>query len=235
MTVVPLYMQVRESLRARIASGDLRPGTVLPSEFALADEMAVSQGTVRKALDLMVADNLVERRQGRGTYVAETTAEQALFRFFKLEEETGPAVIPTPMSEDVRERAAPDRIAARLGLAPGAPCIRVRRTRALGGQRRAFEDIYTDPARLPLHRHEGQLPNALYSHYQRAFAVSVARAQDYLTAQIAPPRVRKALDLNPGTPVLCVRRDAFDLNDSCVETRESFFVTDGLGYSVELV
>ncbi|RED11327.1 GntR family transcriptional regulator [Pontivivens insulae] len=234
MPPTPLYMQVRDRLRTRIASGDLRPGTILPSEFALADEMDVSQGTVRKALDLLVTDNLVERRQGRGTYVAETTAEQALFRFFKLEEAGGQPVIPSPVSEDVRERAAPDRIAERLGLAPDAPIVRVRRVRALGQSVAAFEDIFTDPARLPLHRHAGQLPNALYSHYQRAFSVSVARAQDYLTAQLAPPRVRKALELDEGTPVLCVRRDAFDLSDACVETRESFFVTDGLGYGVTL-
>ena len=78
----PLYKQVYDVLVRRIAEGAWRPAEALPSEQALAAELNVSQGTVRKALDALVAENLVYRRQGKGTYVAEHTQEHALFRFF---------------------------------------------------------------------------------------------------------------------------------------------------------
>ena len=61
----PLYAQVRELLRERIRSGALRPGTALPNEFALARELGVSQGTVRKALDALAAEKLLVRSPGR--------------------------------------------------------------------------------------------------------------------------------------------------------------------------
>ena len=67
----PLYAQVREQLMRRLVDGVWLPGMLLPSEMELARQLNVSQGTVRKALDSMTADNLVLRRQGRGTYVAE--------------------------------------------------------------------------------------------------------------------------------------------------------------------
>src|SRR5262249_5221027 len=67
----PLYAQVKELLIARLVRGEWRPGGVLPSEFSLAATFGVSQGTVRKALDEMAAQNLVVRRQGRGTFVAQ--------------------------------------------------------------------------------------------------------------------------------------------------------------------
>ena len=80
----PLYAQVRARMMQRLIAGQWRPGEMLPSEFRLADLFGVSQGTVRKALDALAADNVVVRRQGRGTFVAEHDQHRALFHFFHL-------------------------------------------------------------------------------------------------------------------------------------------------------
>src|SRR3546814_10554487 len=80
----PLYAQVRTLLLQRLIEGIWKPGTALPSEMQLAQELGVSQGTVRKALDDLAAENLVVRRQGRGTFVAEHDTDRALFHFFHL-------------------------------------------------------------------------------------------------------------------------------------------------------
>ena len=69
----PLYKQVYDTLIVRLADGFWKPGAALPSEFALADQLGVSQGTVRKALNQLVAENILVRRQGKGTYVSEHT------------------------------------------------------------------------------------------------------------------------------------------------------------------
>ncbi|QPH53510.1 GntR family transcriptional regulator [Pontivivens ytuae] len=234
MSDAPLYLQVRETLISRMASGALKPGTALPSEFALAGELGVSQGTVRKALDTLAADNLVLRRQGRGTFVPEATTERALFSFFRLTGENGESLIPEPVTEEIRHRPAPARIAERLGLEKGAIMIRIRRTRALMGRVAALEDIFLDPALLPIGEEDGPLPNALYTHYQRAHGLSVTRAEDFMQAVGAPAKAAKALGLAEGAPLLLARRDAFDITDRVVETRESWFLTEGLGYGVTL-
>ena len=80
----PLYQQVRDLLVRRLADGQWQPGKSIPSEHQLAQELGVSQGTVRKALDTMAAERLLVRRQGRGTFVAELTEQHILFHFFKL-------------------------------------------------------------------------------------------------------------------------------------------------------
>ena len=77
----PLYRQVYDILVRKIAEGAWKPGEMLPSEQALARELGVSHGTVRKVLDALTAENLLLRRQGKGTFVAEHNQDRALFRF----------------------------------------------------------------------------------------------------------------------------------------------------------
>src|SRR5690606_120113 len=80
----PLYVQVRDTLVRRLIDGLWQPGQLIPSEIELAREVGVSQGTIRKALDAMTTENLLVRRQGRGTYVAEPEDGRMLFQFFRL-------------------------------------------------------------------------------------------------------------------------------------------------------
>ena len=112
----PLYQQVYDAVMARIISGELAPGVMLPSEFDLAAQYAVSQGTARKALSKLELSGLVERHQGKGTFVATTTDETSLFHFFRLRQSDGAQVIPQLVSETVRKRPANAREAAALGL-----------------------------------------------------------------------------------------------------------------------
>lgn len=90
----PLYAQVEEIIRQRLIDNYWNPGEALPSEIQLAAELGVSQGTVRKALNDMVAENLLVRRQGRGTFVSEHTERRALFLFFNLVGEDGTRTMP---------------------------------------------------------------------------------------------------------------------------------------------
>src|SRR5687768_8590360 len=99
----PLYRQVRDVLVKRIAEGVWHPGQALPSETEIALDLGVSQGTVRKALDEMAADNIVIRRQGRGTYVAKHDDERILFQFFKLIPDSGERSFPDSRTQDVAQ------------------------------------------------------------------------------------------------------------------------------------
>ena len=68
-TAQPLYVQLREALTRRIATGEWPPGEAIPNEIAIGREFGLSAGTVRKALDWMEQARLVSRQQGRGTFV----------------------------------------------------------------------------------------------------------------------------------------------------------------------
>src|SRR5204862_8254338 len=73
----PLYQQIKALMTQRLQAGEWRPGEAIPSELELAARFKVSQGTVRKAIDELAAENLLVRRQGKGTFVA-THAEETI-------------------------------------------------------------------------------------------------------------------------------------------------------------
>src|SRR5215212_10884032 len=105
----PLYRQVRDVLVKRIADGVWQAGQALPSEPDIAADLGVSSGTVRKALDEMTAENLVVRRQGRGTFVARHDEARILFQFFKLARDDGERRFPESKIVEVQTGpAGPD-------------------------------------------------------------------------------------------------------------------------------
>src|SRR3954454_228000 len=88
----PLYEQIKILLTQSLQGGEWKPGEAIPSEMELAARFKVSQGTVRKAIDELATENLVVRRQGKGTFVATHAEEKIQFRFLRLmpDDEQGP-------------------------------------------------------------------------------------------------------------------------------------------------
>src|SRR5512137_2218664 len=108
----PLYLQIKAALEQSLAAGEWRPGEAIPSEIALAGRFGASQGTVRKAIDALAADNLVVRRQGKGTFVATHTEEHAsMFRFLRIRRDDGVDEQPASRLLDVRRGKATAEVA----------------------------------------------------------------------------------------------------------------------------
>ena len=112
----PLYKQVYDLLTARLVEGYWKPSQLLPSEMQLAEELGVSQGTVRKALNQMVAEKMLQRQQGKGTFVAEHTQDSDLFRFFRLREPHGEVLIQETVVLSSSRRKASKNEAEKLDL-----------------------------------------------------------------------------------------------------------------------
>lgn len=231
----PLYEQVRARILRRLIDGEWRPGTMLPSEIQLGEAFGVSQGTARKALDTLAAENLVVRRQGRGTFVAEHDTERALFHFFHMVGEGGERQLPDSEVLSCREGKATAPEADRLALLRGDPVVRIRRVRALGGVPAIFETIAVSEAMLPGIGRVGELPNTLYELYERDYGVTVARAEERLRARPADAAVAKFLCIAEGTPLLEIDRIAHSLDGTPVEWRVSLCETGTHHYQVELV
>ena len=230
----PLYQQAYDLLAVRIHKGTWRPAEALPSELALAAELGVSHGTVRKALDALVADKLLQRRQGKGTFVVEQTAEQALFQFFRICRRDGQRTTPTSSNASVSRRAATREEAKRLQLEPKADVFSVARVRAIDGEPAIRETLTVSADRFPDLDEHTPLPNTIYVLYQQAYGALVTEAQEQVMAVAATATDAKVLKVDKGAPLLKVIRIALDHQKTPLELRISYVRTDNLSYSVSL-
>ena len=231
---IPLYQRVHDAVMACIVSGDLAPGAMLPSEFDLAAQYSVSQGTARKAISKLEQSGLVERHQGKGTFVATTTPETSLFHFFRLRHDDGSQAIPQPLSESVRRRAANAKEAQVLGLQSRGAVFEIARVRCIKETPVCYETSVLNADLFPGLKDRGSLPNALYPLYQRSYGVTIVRADEQLRALEATSSVANMLAVDEGAPVLEVERRALDIVGRVVELRFSFYLTSQIHYSVSL-
>lgn len=230
----PLYAQVKALMMQRLIAGQWRPGEMLPSEFQLADLFGVSQGTVRKALDELTGENVVVRRQGRGTFVAEHDDHRALFHFFHLVGPDGERRLPESRLISVRKGLAGRLEAGRLAVGRGVPVIRIRRIRLLDDRPAIAETIAVPQKLFPDLADIREVPNTLYDLYERRYGITIARAVERLAAVAADERDAKLLEIAPGAPLLEIDRTALALDGAPVEWRVSRCVTTTHHYRVEL-
>jgi GntR family transcriptional regulator len=230
----PLYSQVYEALVKQIAEGTWKPGQALPSEQALAAQLGVSQGTVRKALDALAVDKVIDRRQGKGTYVAELTQERSLFRFFRLTRPDGARAVPTSGDETVRRRRIRAHEAQALALAADAEVVEIQRTRFADEHPIAHERIVAPVDYFPGLERLAPLPNTLYALYQREYGINIVSTEERLRADVARRDDARRLGLRAGTPVLEVERVALAVDGKRVEWRLSRCDTSTLVYAVTL-
>ncbi len=230
----PLYKQVRQILRQRIEAGDWAPGVGLPSEFALAAELTVSQGTVRKALDALAEEGLIIRRQGRGTFVAEHTSAEVLFRFFKIYRRDGERVLPESRDTRIREVKASPREARELRLRAKEAVWRITRTRLAAGRPFVRETITLAKRRLPDLGTRASLPNTIYDLFQRDYGLTIGRAEERIDAVTAGRRDADYLDIEAGAPLLRIDRLAYALDDQPIEWRVSLCHLKNMHYLATL-
>ncbi len=238
-TFSPLYRQIKTLILQGLESGEWRPGGLIPSESLLASRYGVSQGTVRKAIDEMAAENLLVRRQGKGTYVASHSdaGPREAFRFLRLMPEGG--VLDAPQSVPLEcWRAKAGHEASRiLEIKFGAPITIVRRLLRFSGKPVVVEEIYLPGelfARLDLEMLQ-ESKESLYSLLESEFDVRMLRAEERIRAVAADPVNAKLLELEPGTPLLSVERVSYTYGERPVEWRRGWYSTSEHYYSNELV
>jgi GntR family transcriptional regulator len=230
----PLYRQVYDIVVAKIAKGAWRAGESLPSEQALARELGVSQGTVRKVLDALTAEKLLERRQGKGTYIAENTQARSLFRFFRISRPGGERLTPESAGETVKVRIARGAERDKLELGRADKVVEISRTRLIGGSPGLYEVIVVPHALFPGIEKRAALPNTLYSLYQTEYGINITAAQEEVHAEIATAQDHRLLRVPVGGAILVIDRLAISLQERKVEWRVSRVRSDDLVYAVSL-
>jgi GntR family transcriptional regulator len=235
----PLYGQIKTLILQRMQAGEWRPGDMIPSEIELAARFGVSQGTVRKAVDELAAENHVVRRQGKGTYVATHTEQAAQYRFLRLLPDEGDRAPAGPTQRRVlsceRVRASAD-VARALALRAGESVVHARRLLLLGGQATIIEDAWlAGPAFKTLTAAQLETyPGSSYALYEAEFGVRMLRARERIKAVAADPASAHLLEVAVGTPLLWIERIAHTFNDTPMELRRALYRTDSHHYKNEL-
>jgi GntR family transcriptional regulator len=233
----PLYLQIKGLLERSLEGREWRPGEAIPSEIELARRYGVSQGTVRKAIDALAADNLVVRRQGKGTFVATHTEERtSLFRFLRIRRNDGRDVAPVSRLLDVKRGKAGTDIARALALRPGDPVLLLRRVLDYAG-----EPVVLDEITLPASLFRGLTKarydayrGSMYSFFESEFGVRMLKAQERIRAVAADAAAARILGAAEGTPLLAVDRVTLTYGDRPVEVRRGQCVTRAFHYLNEL-
>lgn len=227
----PLYQQIKGLILQSLQAGEWRPGELIPSEMELAARFKVSQGTVRKAIDELAAENLVMRRQGKGTFVATHSAQQVQYRFLKLHPDVGDLQGEGRAQRSILECKrvrAPAEIARLLALRSGDTVVQIRRVLAFSGTPTILEDIW-----LPGHAFKGLTAEQMatyqgptYAMFETDFGVRMVRADEKLRAVLPDESQAQLLDVTTQTPLLSVERIAYTYNDIPMELRRGIYRTD---------
>ena len=228
----PLYRQIKDLLVQALDRGDWKPGEAIPSETELALRFQVSQGTVRKAVDELAAENLLIRRQGKGTFVSTHHEARVRFRFLRLAPNQGEAQPAESQILDCKRVRASVEVARALELKAGDPVVAIRRLLSFASVPTVVDDIY-----LPGVLFQGLTADLLsgyvgplYGFLETEFGINMVRAEEKLRAVSADQDMSALLGIPKDTPMLKVDRISYTYADRPVELRMGHYVTDRYHY-----
>jgi GntR family transcriptional regulator len=235
----PLYQQIKGLILQSLQSGEWKPGEAIPSEMDLAARYRVSQGTVRKAIDELAAENLVVRRQGKGTFVATHAEQHVQYRFLRLMPDSGDIAAEGPAQRTIleckRTRASAE-IARLLALRTGDTVVQARRVLAFQGVPTILEDLWLPgaPFKGITAEQMAEYQGPTYAMFEVEFGVRMVRAEEKVRAVAADAQSAALLKVPVGTPLLSVERLAYTYNDAPMELRRGLYRTDTHHYRNEL-
>ena len=235
-TFSPLYQQIKALITQSLQSGEWKPGELIPSEVELANRFKVSQGTVRKAIDELSAENLVVRRQGKGTFVATHHEARAHFRFLRLMPDAGDARSPDNKIIEVKRLRAPAEVARQLDIKSGDSVIFIKRVQSFDGAPTILEEIW-----LPGLIFKGltaerliEYKGPMYGLFESEFGTHMIHASEKIRAVSADTAIAELLVVTVNAPLLSVERVSYTYGNRPVEVRRGLYVTERHHYQNEL-
>ncbi|EMB2344119.1 GntR family transcriptional regulator [Klebsiella pneumoniae] len=234
---LPRYQQLRDRLIDDIARNRWRPGEAVPTEAALASEFSLSTGTVRKAIDLLVTEGILEKHQGRGTFVRRPQFSSSLFRFFRFQTPAGEKTVPESRILSFAVQDAPSAVAEVLNIGyPNPQAIRILRLRTVAGTPLLHEEIWLPcplfSALKEVYLHQDS--TLLYPLYERHCGQVVASADETLTAEAVDEGHARIMQIPPGSPIVVIERVARNFAGQPLEWRRSRGQATYFSYSVQI-
>ncbi|HJZ44693.1 MAG TPA: GntR family transcriptional regulator [Hyphomicrobiaceae bacterium] len=217
LSTKPLYVQVRDALTERIATGAWKPGVAILNEADLARELGVSPGTMRKALDIMEHERLVTRRQGRGTFVNDQSSDELSQRFINVRGPDGERIVGDVKSVEITEGVANEMECMRLRLRTGDRVYRFRRVRFVDEQPFMLVEASVPASLFPgleKMNDEGRIVGLA-----KRFGMLLGKAEERISISTASASIAEALSVAPGSPIAVLDRVVEAIDGQPVEWR----------------
>lgn len=231
---VPLYVQIAEALTERIESGELKPGHRLPPERELSETLGVNRMTLRQALHTLESQGLLMRRQGDGTYVAESKIERhaaKLVPFTKGMERRG--YTPGAKVLSFEQRPVEAAVAKELGLRVSALIYSVHRLRFIKQEPVMLESFVLPVVRFPDLDQFDLAKRSVYEILEKEYGIRVSRARQSLETTVATEYEARMLKIRLGAPLMLETRLAFDQNNRPVEFGHDLYRGDRFRFVTE--
>jgi GntR family transcriptional regulator len=219
-----------------LIQGEWGPGEAIPSEIELANTYDVSQGTVRKAIDVLTAESILIRRQGKGTYVATHNEENIQLRFlrltsnFELKEKLDNQLI------SFSKEKATNKLAKILNINPASTIISLTRILTFNEK-----PLILDVIKIPAQSFRGltaemvvEKKGSMYRMYETDFGVRMLRADEKIKAISANSKSSSLLNIKENSPLLSVERLSYTYDNKPLEWRLGLCITDNHFYRSEL-
>ncbi|RKX79097.1 MAG: GntR family transcriptional regulator [Spirochaetes bacterium] len=230
---IPLYFQLQEIIKRKIESGEYKPGDLIPTERELQEKYGVSRITVRNAIEGLVFEDLLVKKQGLGTMVARPRMVEDFsnLRSFTEKMEAQGAKIDTKVLE-VRKIGAPERIATHLKVDPGSEIIYVKRLRFVDGEPIALFSSYI---RGDIGIGEwDDFTGSVYRLMEKEKGIKISGAEKIIEATSSTGEEAELLGINPEDPILIIRNTTFDHVGTPIEHAEGVYRSDRYKYIVKL-
>ena len=237
----PLYLTVKAHILNAIEQGQWQQGEAIPSETKLSKQFDISIGTLRRAIDELVQDNILVRHQGRGTYVnsRETRSyQQAFGRLIGARDQMLSSSPPQGhniqlMAVSACKASAAEADALSIGL--GSKVSRLKLLHTVGGEVAAFEDIalpgriFEDVAPHMVNGTQGDI----YQMYQDVFNTTIVKVYDAVSCELMNETMAKVFETEKTQPVLIRTRVAWSNNDHPVEYRTTWIDPRRMAFGAE--
>ncbi len=214
MLMMPLYEQVKQEILKRINNQYWNPGDSLPNEFELADELGVSQGTIRKALSILTEEKVLERRQGKGTFVAKVDFQ----RFWKHKTVHGADQVEYTQYITLEKIPMPDFVKNIFGD-ENTECIMAKRIHHMGEGVLLYKVLYIQLEQLQDFDTIGENPDSmgkfLDNHFDSVFRNNLYASTNHLKAVMPDEECQKYLNIGAFTPVLLQQYTINDAFGNC--------------------
>lgn len=224
----PLYRQIKALITQSLISGKWSPGSPIPSEMELASQFGVSQGTVRKAIDELAAENILNRRQGKGTFVSTHSEDGVKLRFLRLVATNGSKELLDNRLLSCERSKAPAQVAQQLGIKTGSAIIEIKRLLLLADKPTILDHII-----LPAANFKGvntalieSFNGSMYRMYESQLGIRMVRAEERLNAVGADAATASILGIKAHTPLLRIERVSYTYGDKPMEWRLGMCLTN---------
>ena len=233
---IPLYHQLKEIFTEKIVNGEWKPNETIPNELRLCEQYGISRGPVRQALEQLVRQGLLSRKQGRGSIVLPSRIERQLGTFYSftaLIQQRG--MQPSTVTLSFESDSVCGSVAHHLDLPPGAQCFRIRRLRLADEEPLILETVYV-PVSICCELNKVEVASSpLYHILHNHYGVVLQGARQFLEPTIADDYEARQLGIPKGAPVLLVENTTYAVGDRPVVFSKAIMRGDRVRYYVELI